>query len=896
MDTLWYTTRVTKILEELGTAESGLSNEEALRRLKESGANTFPEPKVPGFFSIFLSQFASPLIFILAVAAAIVLLMGEMVDGAIILFILFFNAVIGTLQEGKAQNTLAALKKMVTTSATVLRSGKMTIIPDVEVVPGDIVIIQEGEKISADARILFSDSLRVDESSLTGESTPVSKVSEALKKYPLPPQEQTNMVFKGTNAVGGRAKAIVVATGANTAIGTIAEKVSSIETDVPLKKNIRLLSRLIVGIVLAICGGLFVFGIAQGQSIRQMFATVVSLSVSVIPEGLPIVMTVVLASGVWRMVKRNVLVKKLQAVEALGQAKIIAVDKTGTLTKNEMVLTRVYVDGTFFDVEDNGYAPKGDAFLDGKVIDQMNHPGLLLAGRIASFSADGKAIYIEESDTWKVSGDPTEAALDVFAKKMGFKDPGEEAPKTFDAPFDYLTKYHAIIRSFERKNYLAVAGAPETILEMCDRVWHAGRAEKLTKTQKEELSSVFLKMSGNGLRTLAFAFDPNAKVPVKDHEIHPLIFGGFYGLKDPLREEVHDAVARAEEAGIRIVMITGDHASTASAIAREAGILKPEGEVITGSDLEKLSDEELIQRFKNCAVFARVTPEHKMRIIELFRKRGEIVAMTGDGVNDAPSLAAADLGVAMGKIGTGVAKEAADLVLLDDNFGSIISAVEEGRNIYRNIRKVIIYLFSSNTGEVLAIAGAMFLGFPLPVLPAQIIWLNFVTDTFLDVSLGMEPKEDNLLKTPLKKPHPYILNPSSFWRMLFLGTVIAIGTLFVFSKYLEWSPAKATTASLTILAMLQWWNAWNCKHERDSIFKTHPFKNKFLMGATLIVIILQLFAVYNPFMEKVLRTTPLALEDWYFVFLVSLSIVVLEEGRKFIIRTFTSGRKRENGI
>jgi Ca2+-transporting ATPase len=885
MATNWHARPLSEIFRDVYSQESGLTTEEAAKRTRAVGFNTLHEPKYPGIASIFLAQFLSPLIYILIVAAVIVLLMGETADAVVIFLVLLFNAVVGTVQEGRAQRTLLALRKFVETSAAVLRDGKIVILPDKEIVPGDVIILQEGDKIPADARIISASSLKIDESSLTGESIPVGKIAGDIKRTSVQIHDQKNMVFKGTHAVSGNGKAVAVATGLTTEIGKISKAIATIDTEVPLKKNIRFLSRLIIITVFSIGVVLMVFGLAAGESLRQMFATVVSLSVSIIPEGLPIVMTLVLASGVWRMTKRNVLVKKLQAVEALGQANIIAVDKTGTLTKNEMVLEKVYVDGETFDIEGRGYEPKGGVFLEGITIEPLNHPELVLAGRTASFCSNAHAMYVEEKNIWKVSGDPTEAALGVFGRKIGFKDGEQESPKIFELPFDYLTKYHVTIHKFQNKNFLSAVGAPEKILELCDRVWRTKKSEELSRAEKEGLESVFFDMSRHGFRVLAFAINPDAESTVTNGNLPPLIFGGFFGMKDPLREEVKGAIQKAKQASIRVVMITGDHKITAHAIAEEAGLADGKDNVITGEELEKLSDEKLLERFGTCNVFARVTPEHKLRIIELFRKRGEVVAMTGDGVNDAPSLAAADLGVAMGKIGTEVAKEAADLVLLDDNFGNIISAVEEGRSIYKTIKKVILYLFSTSIGEVLTISGAIFLGFPLPLLPVQIIWLNFVTDGFLDVSLAMEPREDGLLGSRFTKPARYILDSFAMKRMVFMGIIIALGTLFVFTQYLDGNLERALTMSLTTLAVFQWFNAWNCKSEDRSVFSVNPFKNIFLVGATIVIIGLQMLAVYHPFMQRFLHTVPLTAWEWVYAVLVAASILLFEEVRKFLART-----------
>ena len=864
----WYAKTISEILDELHSREHGLTKEETTERLKEYGLNKLPEGKVDGLPVIFLRQFQSSLIYILLAASMIVFVMGETIDGSIILAVLLFNAIVGTIQEGRAQNTLLALKKFVETRATVLRDGKEFIILDTEVVPGDIIILQEGEKVPADARVITAANLKIDEAALTGESELVHKIADTLGRDDLPTADQKNMIFKGTHILAGNGRAIVVATGILTVIGKISKEIAAIDTEIPLKTNIRYLSRLIVITVASISTLLFLLGIISGKSVKEMFTTVVSLSVSIIPEGLPIVMTLVLATGVWRMSKRNVLVKKLQAVEALGQASIIAVDKTGTITKNEMVIQKVYLDGKFFEVGGVGYEPKGEIQLNGSVIDSANHPELLFAGKVGLFCANARVMFSEEEKIWRVAGDPTEAAMLVLAQKLGFhKDDLErESPLVDEIPFDYRLKYHATVHQLDGQEFLTVVGAPEIILGL----------SRLLKEEKQELESVFLSMSREGLRVVALAFGPGT--------IDNLTFVGFFGMKDALRPEVADAMQKAATAGIRVVMITGDHKVTAQAIAKEAGIYQDSDTVLTGLDIDTFSDAELSEKLARTSVFARVTPEHKLRIIKAYKARGEIIAMTGDGVNDAPSLVAADLGVSMGKIGTEVAKEASDIVLLDDNFGSIVSAVEEGRNIYKTIKRVILYLFSTSVGEVLTIAGALFLGYPLPILAAQIIWLNFVTDGFLDVALAMEPKEEGLLRGNFERPKKYLVDKLMTQRMFIMAVPMMIGTLFLFKGYFENDIAKAWTISLTTLAVFQWFNAWNCRHESKSIFQMNPFSNKFLVGATLIIISLQLLVIYNPLMQKFLRTVPLELSEWLIIIPIATSIVLVEEIRKFFYR------------
>ena len=882
----WHTKTVPEVLLALDSREHGLTKEEATERFQKYGLNKLPEGKVDGLLLIFLRQFKSPLIYILFAAAGIVFAMGEVIDASIIFAVLLFNAIVGTIQEGKAQNTLLALKKFAETSATVLRDGKELIVLDTEVMPGDIIILQEGEKVSADARIIFSNTLKVDEASLTGESEPVTKTNTAVPADNLPVADQKNMVFKGTNILSGNGTAVVVATGLATEIGKIAQKISSIDTEIPLKTNIRYLSRVIIVTVAVISTSLIVLGVLSGKSLKEMFTTAVALSVSIIPEGLPIVMTLVLATGVQRMSKRNVLVKRLQAVEALGQTKIIAVDKTGTLTRNEMVIQRVYVDGKIFDITGNGYEPKGEATFDGKTIDPLNHTDLLFSGRIAAFCANARLSFLEETSTWKIAGDPTEAAMLVLSEKIGFRHEAleQETPKIFELPFDYQKKYHATIRAVDGKNFLTIVGAPEKVLELCKNIWHKNETETLNGEKKKELESVFHNLAQGGFRVVAYAINPDTERSVDGNVIPPLTFVGFFGMSDALRPEVKEAMQRVRAADMRVVMITGDHRLTAQAIAKEADIWREGDSVLTGEEIDKMSDDELSKKLAHTSVFARVTPDHKLRIIQAYRKRGEIVAMTGDGVNDAPSLVAADLGVAMGKIGTEVAKEASDIVLLDDNFASIVSAAEEGRGIYKTIKKVILYLFSTSVGEVLVIAGALVLGYPLPLLAAQIIWLNFVTDGFLDVALAMEPKEQELLQGKFERPKKWIVDGLMAQRMFLMALPMAIGTLYLFKGYFETDLTKALTISLTTLAMFQWFNAWNCRSESKSIFQMNPFSNKFLVGATVIVIFLQLFALHTPFLQKILHTTPLSLLEWLIIIPIASSIILVEEIRKFFYR------------
>ncbi len=890
----WHTSTVSQVLEGLVSRENGLSQAEAIERIKLHGENRLPEGKTDNLLTIFIRQFQSPLIYVLFAAATAVFLMGDRVDALIIGIVLVFNAVVGSIQEGRAQNTLLALRKFTETAATVMRDGKEIIIKGTEVVPGDVMILQEGEKVPADGRIIFENTLKIDEASLTGESEPVAKIHEPITASNIPIVDQKNMVFKGTNVLSGNGSAVVVATGVSTEIGKIAKEISAIDTEIPLKRNIRYLSRAIIIAVFVLSLCLIGAGVLTGKSLQYMFTTTVALAVSVIPEGLPIVITLVLATGVRRMSRHNVLVKRLQAVEALGQTKVVAVDKTGTLTRNEMVVSQVFVGGSKFEIEGDGYEPKGEVLFENKVVDPLSHPKLLFIAKVSAFCTNAKISWLKEEGVWKTAGDPTEVAMLSFSQKIGFvRDVLEqEYPKKREQPFDYVKKYHTTERVIDNKNFVSVVGAPEEVLGLCQRVWREEGERDMDQNIRKEIEAIFYQFAREGLRVVACAVNVDAEEVRGENGLPTLSFVGFLGMRDPLREEVKNAVMNVRAAGMYPVMITGDHRLTAEAIGRQAGIFRDGDNILTGEEINKMDAEELISKLDHTTIFARVTPEHKLRIIEAFRKRGEIVAMTGDGVNDAPSLVAADLGVAMGKIGTEVAKEASDLILLDDNFAGIVRAAEEGRSIYKTIKKVILYLFSTSLGEILVITTAIFSGFPLPLLATQIIWLNFVTDGFLTVALAMEPKERVLMKEKFKKPQKWIVDRLMAGRMITMSLPMAIGTFWIFLHYLSIGEEviKAQTIALVTLAAFQWFNAWNCRSEEKSVFSSNPFSNFWLVAATITVIALQLFALHNGFLQKVLHVVPLSVNEWFYLVPVAASVVVVEEIRKIFYRRSRSGK------
>ncbi|MBI4128282.1 MAG: cation-translocating P-type ATPase, partial [Parcubacteria group bacterium] len=809
----WAKLEPAELFSELGTSEQGLSQEEAKRRLIEHGPNSLPKAKGDSLAFIFLRQFASPLIYILLAAAFISFVSRAERDSIIILFVLILNAVIGTVQEGRAQRTLAALERFQEERATVVREGEETFVPSHELVVGDVIKVREGERVPADARLVVAYNVRVDEAALTGESKPVAKVDSAFPAVRDSALETKNIILSGSLIATGNGTAVVTATGVDTVMGGIGRAVLRLGREIPLARDIRGLSKVVLTAVLAMSAVLFVIGILSGESVVVMLATVVALSVSVIPEGLPIVLTLVLATGAWRMAKRNALVKKLQAVEALGQAQVIAVDKTGTLTRNEMVVEKLYTNGKEYVVSGEGYEPRGDLFeitadKGEELVVPADQPSVLLAGKVAALAATAHLAYDEAVNRWHVSGDPTEAALSVFSKKVGFsrEELIQKHPLIQEIPFEYRTKEHTFVYASDEGRDLVVVGAPETVLARVTHEWREDAPVPLTDERHEETVHLFERFSREGLRVVAFAWKPKVNefpLPLPEGSLPGLALVGLFGMRDDLRAGVREAIEKAQRAGIRVVMITGDHALTAHVIANEAGIAASENEVMTGKELATLDDKELARQLGHLSVFARVTPLEKLRIIKAYQDQGKVIAMTGDGVNDAPSLVAADLGIAMGGIGTEVAKEAADIVLLDDRFESIVAAIEEGRSMYRTIKKVILYLFSTSIGEALTIIGAILIGLPLPLLAVQILWLNLITDGFLDVALAMEPKESNLLTGEFRRSRT-LVDRLMVIRMIVMGIPMMVGTLFLFSGTLDGFMPRAWSIALTTLAVFQW--------------------------------------------------------------------------------------------
>jgi Ca2+-transporting ATPase len=832
--------------------QHGLSVTEVEAIRAKVGPNILPAPRQITLVELFLNQFKSPLIFVLIVAAIIMYFAHDLSDSIVIGIVLLFNAIVGTFQEGRAQSTLLSLRKLSSTTTSVLRDGIEQSIASRDIVPGDVIILREGDKISADGKLIEENHFEVNEASLTGESAAVHKTLESG-------HEHRDQIYKGTYVTNGYATAQVTATGIHTEIGKIARSLSRIDTNVPLKEKISDLSAKIILVVLSFVGLFLCLSILRGENLVIALETAVSITVSLIPEGLPVILTLVLAFSVARMSKRNALVKKLQAVEALGGATVIAVDKTGTITLNELCVERILTpDQRLYTVTGKGFSTDGQILFSGKPVTTRDH--LALRHLLSIFSHATTAHLRKSDDGIMVPvGDPTELAFSICAQKYSGELP--ELTIKHSQPFDYHKKYseHEFIDE-QGKTHRVRIGAPENLLSMC----------KLTIREKTAIEQSLHALQYEGMRVIAV--------------IDSKQFVGIVGMQDSIHPEAKEAIAIAKSAGIRVLMITGDHQDTAVAIARKVGLYNKEDLSLTGADIDQHSPKELAKLLTpNVTVFARVTPEHKLKIIEALRIRGEVVAMTGDGVNDAASLVAADLGIAMGKRGTEVAKDAADIILLDDNFKSITAAIKEGRGLYLTIKNVILYLFSTSTGEALTLTAALILGFPSPILPIQILWLNFVTDGFLDVALSMEPREHGLLKRSWKSTDRSLIDKTMILRMILVGITMAVGSLFLFYQYKDVDLTKALTISLTTLAVFQWFNAWNCRSSTKSLLELPFFGNWALIGATTIIFLLQIIATSTTFMQHLLHTTSLSVLEWFMCIGVASTILLVEEVRKMLL-------------
>ena len=884
----WYQMNARQALDAFTSAEEGLTEEEAARRLAEYGPNKLAEGEEISRLTILLHQFTSPLIYILLIAAVVTLLLGEYIDTGVILAVVVLNAIIGYFQEFKAEESVRALKQLLVAKARVLRDGHEKEIPGAELVPGDIVLLSSGTRVPADLRLLHTIELRIDEAMLTGESLPVEKGIAEIAEEGLTPADQLNMAFMGTAVVNGRAKGLVTGTAAKTILGGIAEEVRDIGlVKAPIQAKIEQFSKVVGLIVMGTAVGLFLLGLLMGNSVKEMFLTAVAAAVGAIPEGLPIVVTITMAAGVARMARKNAIVRKLPAVETLGSTTVICSDKTGTLTRNEMTVTRILAGEQIYSVSGSGYEPVGEILPVGEDV-AASGESLAVLLRIGLLCNESE-LY-EEEGRFKVDGDPTEGALIVSARKGGLTSAGEkEAYRQLAlVPFESERGWMATLHQADGEKLILVKGAPERVVEMCSA----------SREASDEVLRIATAFAGEGMRVLAFAWKeaPAAMDDLTHRDAETgLTLAGLQGMIDPPRSEAIEAIADCKEAGIRVVMITGDHAVTAQSIARQLGIIDDAGGVLTGRELEGMDDDELFVLVRKISVYARVAPVHKLRITRQLIRHGEVVAMTGDGVNDAPALKAAHIGIAMGITGTDVAKEASDMVLTDDNFTSIFSAVREGRIVFDNLRKVVFFLIPTGVADILSIAASVALGLPLPFIPAQILWINLVTNGMQDVALAFEPEEKGVLKRPPRDPQEGIMSRLLIERTILVGLVITTGVILTFMAALRVGASleHARTVAVTTMVLFQFFQAWNSRSETESIFRINPMSNPILFYSMIAAALAQLAFIYAPSLQWVFRTVPLSGVEWLQIVAISSTVLLVVELDKWLRRR---SRAQQNNL
>ena len=869
-----------KYLEkELNTSlEDGLSQEVALEKLKLEGKNSLPEKKKKPLIIKFLLQFCNPMIFVLIGAAIISLCLKEWADAIIILVVIFLNSIVGTIQESKAEKALDALKKLSSPQCIVKRNGKLSEIKAEDLVTGDLVILEEGNIVPADIRLTKSINLKIDESSLTGESVPVEKDANIVLSNSVPIADKVNMAYMSTPISYGRGEGIVVAKGAKTEIGKIANMLSNNEAEkTPLQKRLAELSKILGIICVVVCVLMLIIGLLHNipafknwESFNPVFSELLVMSISVavaaIPEGLPAVVTIVLAMGVTRMVKVNTIVRKLPSVETLGAVSVICTDKTGTLTQNRMTVKKVCVNNITYNVND------------------------IKGNDDAKFLAKGMMLCSNASIKGTRFGDPTELALLDYAKIFGLEKEQVEKdsePRIDELPFDSIRKLMSTQHKVNDKYVVYTKGALDSILKKVTRISINGIVRKISNQDIKNINESASKMAKEAYRVLAFAYHESSKINEDD-----LIFVGLVGMIDPPRLEAKDAVYKLKQAGVKTAMITGDHKDTAFAIAKEIGIANNIEECLSGDEINKLSADELKEKVSSVSVFARVSPQNKVDIVKAYKANDNIVAMTGDGVNDAPSLKAADIGVAMGITGTDVAKGAADMVLTDDNFTTIVKAVEEGRNIFNNIKKSIFFLLSCNLGEIVALFFAILLNWPAPLLPIHILWVNLITDSFPALSLGVDPGDKGVMDLPPRNPKESLFAGRMGILLIINGILIGATTLFAFvlGEYLYPDSLRhAQTMAFVVLSVSQLFYSLAMRNETKSLFQVGVFKNKWLIASLIFGIAIQFAIITIPFTANIFKVYSLSFKDWGIVILISLIPFVINEIVKIFFRTNNKG-------
>ncbi|MFN8204383.1 MAG: HAD-IC family P-type ATPase [Solirubrobacteraceae bacterium] len=868
------------VVAELAGSPEGLTSDEARARLARDGPNAVEQHAATPRLVVLARQFRSPLIYILLVAALVTVALGEYVDAGVIAVVLVINAIIGYVEETRAERSVDALRRLASTSARVLRDRREIAVDATHLVVGDVVLLEAGAKAPADCRILHATSLEADESLLTGESVTAGKSARPVDPH-AGAADRSNMLHMGTVVTRGHARAVVVATGRRTELGRIAGSVQQIRlTETPLQRRMGRFTRLVGGAALAASALGFVLGVARDEDAQEMFLAMVALAVAALPEGLPIVMTVVLAISVSRMAARRAIVRHLPAVETLGSCTVIGSDKTGTLTQNRMTVEAIHAGGRRYEVTGGGYEIAG-AVLDGDAPADLEADEplrmALLAGALCNEAA---VIAPEGAAEFEVTGDPTEIALLIAAAKAGLyvDELTDELPRTGDIPFDSETRYAASFHQQGDATLVLVKGAPERVLDMC-----ATAAGGLALDRRAVLEAAHA-LARRGLRVLAMAY---AQRPGGHRDdARDLVFAGLQGMMDPPREEAHAAVTACRRAGIRPLMITGDHAATALAIARQLGIAGEDDRVLTGHDLERIDERELERTVREVSVYARASPEHKLRLVQALQRNGAVVAVTGDGVNDAPALKAADIGAAMGRSGTDVAKEAADMVVTDDDFATIVDAVREGRVAFDNVRNTTFFLISGNAATVLAVLVSIAFQFPLPFVAVQLLWLNLVTNGVQDIALAFEPGEDDVLDRAPRPPREGVISRLLWERTVLAAIVMAAGTLLLFLTARDAGEdlAYAQTLALTTMVVFQAVHVGNCRSEYGSAFRKSLFSNRFLLIGTVSAVLIHVGAIYLPFTQQVLHLEPLALGDWVTIAAVALSVIAVVELHKLVRR------------
>ena len=897
-----------QVLEALGTGPAGLDRDAAQALLERYGPNELAAGKKISAWSILLRQFTNLLIVILLAATVISFFLGESLDAYVILAIVLACVGLGFFQEYRAEQAAAALQKLAAPVATVVRDGKERSIPAREVVPGDVLVLHTGDRVAADARLLEEINLKADEALLTGESTASGKNLAPVADPDLAVADRKCMVFGGTVITYGRGRAVVTATGMDTEFGKIARMLADVTEDqTPLEARMATIGRVLSVICLTVAVGASLLGVLRGHAWLEMLIWGISLAVAAVPESLPAVVTGALAIGTTRMARKNAIVKRLPAVETMGCTTVICTDKTGTLTKNEMTVRRLFLDGELVEVSGSGYEPSGSFAIGGAAVSPGDHPVLAEMARIALLCND--AALIETDGDWTVRGDPTEGALLVLGRKAGL-DPEalrREFPRVAEIPFSSDVKRMSTFHQEPDGVLMYVKGAPERLLLRAPMMLTAQGERSMSAEDREAVQEQAAAMAREALRVLGLAYRRLPAVPdlESDAADPELVWVGLVGMIDPPRPEARQAVDQCRQAGIRVIMVTGDHPVTASAVAREVGLIPPGTKshaVITGPELNQMSDPELKKALRKARVFARVAPEHKLRLVDILKEQGEVVAMTGDGVNDAPALKRADIGVAMGITGTEVTKETAAMILADDNFATLVAAVEEGRAIFDNIKKYLVFLLSCNLAEILVLTGAFFLGLPLPLIALQILWVNLTTDGLPALALGVDPKAPDIMSRPPRPPAEGVFSPTVNALLAAIALYLTAILIPLFGYYYYYNPwglsdpemvlTEAQTMVFITLVLAELVNAFNCRSDYLSLFKVGVFANRFLILAVLVSLAMMVAVIEWDPLSHLFHTTPLRWQDWVVAAGLSLTLVPVVELTKWIVRRRGRSRRR----